>query len=166
MPLQKVKSARVITVSADSFVGDKGLLFFDEDVPTLRLGDGITPGGIVISTGGGSTSSYVLPIASPTVLGGIKIGSNLTISPDGVLSVSSGTAAAFKTIVVNTSTSLIAQGEDTVEFIAGAGISITGNPSGSPYKTITFSSSAFGNIDGGGPDSVYGGVALIDGGGI
>ena len=39
------------------------------------------------STGGGS---YELPIASSTVLGGIKVGQNLTIAADGVLSASGG----------------------------------------------------------------------------
>ena len=45
-----------------------------------------------ISTGGQST--YILPIASETILGGIKIGDNLVINEDGVLSaVAGGTGA-------------------------------------------------------------------------
>ena len=42
---------------------------------------------------------YVLPIASPTVLGGIKVGANLTINQSGVLSAVSGggsSAITFK----------------------------------------------------------------------
>jgi hypothetical protein len=44
-------------------------------------------------------SSYVLPIASPSVLGGIKIGANLTIDGSGVLSgPSSGTVTLGVTL--------------------------------------------------------------------
>lgn len=46
MPVQKVKSGRIITVQADTYVGDKGTIFFDESVPYLRLSDGVTPGGL------------------------------------------------------------------------------------------------------------------------
>lgn len=166
MPIQKVKSGRVITVNADSFVGDKGLLFYDEDVPVLRLGDGVTPGGVIVSSGGGTTSTYILPIASTSTLGGIKIGANLTISPDGVLSINTGASSAFKTIAVGTNTNLIASGEDTVQFISGAGILITASSTSSPYKSVTFSALAIGNIDGGAPDSVYGGIIGVDGGEI
>lgn len=38
---------------------------------------------------GGGSSGYVLPIASADTLGGIKIGENLTIEPDGTLNASS-----------------------------------------------------------------------------
>jgi hypothetical protein len=38
----------------------------------------------------GSTASYILPTASATVLGGVKVGTNLSINGSGVLSASSG----------------------------------------------------------------------------
>lgn len=49
MPIQKIKSGRVITVTSDEFIGDKGTIFYDEDTGELKLSDGITPGGIPIS---------------------------------------------------------------------------------------------------------------------
>jgi len=45
-----------------------------------------------VGTGGGGGSSYVLPNASATVLGGIKVGTNLSIDVNGVLS---ATASAY-----------------------------------------------------------------------
>ena len=35
--------------------------------------------------GGGGGSSYVLPVATENKLGGIKVGNNLNIEPDGTL---------------------------------------------------------------------------------
>ena len=50
----------------------------------------IGQGNVEISGGGGGgavvQNPYTLPVASGTTLGGIKVGSNLTISPDGTLS--------------------------------------------------------------------------------
>jgi len=55
-------------------------------VATLTLTDGgqlvITP-----SSGGGGGGGYVLPVATTTVLGGVKQGNNVTIDASGVLSV-------------------------------------------------------------------------------
>ena len=45
------------------------------------------------NTGGGG-GGYVLPVATANRLGGIKVGSGLTITNDGVLSTSGGTAPA------------------------------------------------------------------------
>lgn len=42
--------------------------------------------GVTVSTTSGGGSSYTLPTASSTVLGGIKVGSNLSIDSNGVLS--------------------------------------------------------------------------------
>jgi len=41
------------------------------------------------------SSSYTLPVASPTVLGGIKVGANLSIDAGGVLSASGGSGMAI-----------------------------------------------------------------------
>jgi hypothetical protein len=199
MPIQKIKSGRVITLPLDSFVGDKGVIFYDEDIGNLRLGDGITPGGQPLNSGnyilpaattstlGGvkiganisiapdgtisvsSASSYVLPAATTSTLGGVKIGANLTISPDGTLNAAStGTSISdtFKTIVASSGSNLVANGEDILNFIAGQGITITANPDDDPYQSITIESFGFGNLDGGLPDSNYGGGLVFDGGGV
>jgi hypothetical protein len=84
MPIQKIKSGRVLSPDLEEFIGNKGQLFYDEDTGELRLSDGETPGGISVSGGGGG--GYVLPTASTTVKGGVKIdGITITIS-NGVIS--------------------------------------------------------------------------------
>lgn len=60
MPIQKIKSGRVITVTADEYVADVGIIFYNEDVGDLRLGDGITPGGIPIGGGEFTGDIYFL----------------------------------------------------------------------------------------------------------
>ena len=92
----------------NSYVGPAGELVMDTDAKALVMQDGETVGGVRFSStlvatsehdglmsasdkekldsipvGGGS--SYTLPMASTTVLGGIKVGTNLSIS-NGVLS--------------------------------------------------------------------------------
>lgn len=86
MPIQKIKSGRIITTLVNNFVGDKGTIFFDEDIPELRLSDGSTPGGILI-TGGGGTGTFTLLTATTTRLGGVKIGANIIVSSSGTISV-------------------------------------------------------------------------------
>lgn len=164
MPIQKIKSGRVITVDAVTFVGDKGTIFYDEDTPELRLSDGVTPGGILITTGGGGGGSYVLPIASTSTLGGIKVGNNLTISPDGTLSAVGSVSDSFKTFKVAGESDLVASGTDAVEFVAGSGITINTSATSSPYKTMTISSMGIPNIDGGFPSDIYSPEMIADGG--
>lgn len=84
MTIQKIKSGRVITVDAEEFVGDRGVIFYNESIGDLRLGDGVTPGGQLLNLGG--TSTYVLPVATTSTLGGIKVGENLNIDENGILS--------------------------------------------------------------------------------
>jgi len=86
MPVQKIKSGRIITVQASTYVGDKGIIFYDEDTPELRLSDGFTPGGIPF-TGGGGTGTFTLLTATTVRLGGVKIGANIIAAPDGTISV-------------------------------------------------------------------------------
>jgi hypothetical protein len=52
MAIYKIKAGQVITVNADEFVGNAGTIFYD-DTGVLRLSDGVTPGGVPISTQGG-----------------------------------------------------------------------------------------------------------------
>lgn len=166
MPVQKIKSGRIITVQASTYVGDKGIIFYDEDTPQLRLSDGITPGGIPI-IGGGGTGTFVLVTATTTRLGGIKVGANLTIEPDGTLSANTATVGvsdSFNTIKVLNQPDIIAVGADIIEFVAGSGILIETSATSTPYKTMTINSSGVPNLDGGHPDSVYDLSIFADGG--
>ena len=63
---------------------------------------------------------YTLPVASATTLGGVKVGANLTITPDGVLNATGG------------------GGGGGTEYVAGEGIVISGNTiSTDPTKVPT-----------------------------
>jgi hypothetical protein len=114
-----------------------------------------------------ATSTYALTTASSTVLGGIKVGNNLSITPDGTLNANTttGTANAFRTIKVEGQTDIVASSEDTVEFVGGNGITIHTDPGAAPNKTVTFYANMSPNLDGGFPDTFYGGVLAMDGGG-
>lgn len=54
----------------------------------------ILPGAVVEGLEGGGGSTYTLPAASASVLGGIKVGSGLSVTADGVLSADGITPAA------------------------------------------------------------------------
>jgi hypothetical protein len=102
--------------SATTYLAGDGVVFFDS-TGVLRLGDGRTPGGKIltaggVSTGTGTSGTVNLIPATTTTLGGIIVGNNLTITTSGLLS------------------------------------------------------AVIGNIDGGVPNSVYGGLTAIDGGSI
>jgi hypothetical protein len=128
MPVQKIKSGRIITVQAETYVGDKGTIFYDEFTPELRLSDGITPGGILFTGGGGGTGTYVLVTATNVRLGGIKVGSGLSITGDGTLS-----AIATSTYVLVTATNVRLGG-----IKVGSGLSITGDGTLSAISTSSY----------------------------
>lgn len=58
-----------------------------------------SPQAIEIEIGGASSGGY-LPIASETVLGGIKVGANLKIDAGGVLSVDTATLIDYVDTVI------------------------------------------------------------------
>jgi hypothetical protein len=58
MAIYKIKAGQIITVNADNYVGTEGMIFYD-DTGVLRLSDGVTPGGNIITGGGnGSGDGY------------------------------------------------------------------------------------------------------------
>ena len=69
-------------------------------------GDGVTSTAYnhIEIAGGGGGGGYTLPVATDTVLGGVKIGDNLTITDDGVLSATGGGGAGYTLPVATTST--------------------------------------------------------------
>lgn len=52
--------------------------------------------GSYVGTGGGSGEGYTLPPASATTLGGVKIGSGINVTPDGVISANGGGGAPYE----------------------------------------------------------------------
>ena len=89
------------------------------------------------TAGGG----YTLPTASAVTLGGIKIGSGLSIDGNGVVTASGGGGGSqnvFSTIAVSGQNNVVADSTtDTLTLVAGSNMTITTNDSS---DTITFAS--------------------------
>ena len=91
----------------------------------------------------GVTGTYTLPTASSTILGGVKVGSNLTISGDGTLAAQTGASVnCFSTIAISGQNSVTADSNnDTLTLAAGTGITLATNASS---DTITINASGGG----------------------
>jgi len=171
MTIQKIRSSRVNTIEADQFTGEKGMIFYNEKLGDLRVSDGKTVGGILLSNGSGS-GSYNLPIATENRLGGVKIGNNITIT-NGIISVTAPpTDISQLTDTTNLLTSnLISENDGTIISSHTYSINFTGNgvtaTAINDAVTVEINTMAMtGNLDGGYPFSVYGGIQAIDGGTI
>ena len=70
MAFRKIE-AGLVQSSVDNFIGKRGTLFYDVSDGVLRISDGTTPGGTIVS--GGAGGDYTLPTATTTVKGGVKI---------------------------------------------------------------------------------------------
>lgn len=89
MAFRKIE-AGLVHAPVDEFIGKTGTIFYDNDLGDFRISDGVTPGGIALSFGGGGGGNYTLPTASTTVKGGVKIdGTTIAISNQ-VISVVNG----------------------------------------------------------------------------
>ena len=83
MTIYRIKAGRKPDVNIDDFIGETGTIWYDETTAEMRIYNG-QPGGTPFNLGGTGTS-YHLPIASPFRLGGVKVGTGLTIDADGAL---------------------------------------------------------------------------------
>ena len=106
------------------------------------------------TAGGG----YTLPTASANTLGGIKIGSGLSIDGNGVVTASGGGGGGsqnlFSTIAVSGQSNVVADStSDTLSLVAGSNMTITTNASG---DSITFASTG----GGGGSQNVFSTIAV------
>lgn len=81
MTIRKLRAGRVAGGNANTWVGENGTIFYDEETGQLKISDGNTPGGHYIQ----------LVIGSSTQLGGLKPDSSFGVSPDGTLSLNAGT---------------------------------------------------------------------------
>jgi hypothetical protein len=80
MAFRKIE-AGLVHADVDDFIGKQGTIFYDNGLGDFRISDGVTPGGIALSFGGGNGGTYTLPTATTTVKGGVKIdGSTITIA--------------------------------------------------------------------------------------
>jgi hypothetical protein len=157
-----VQAQNVSTASGVTLVGDSGATTGIIKIKQIVAGSGITVandanGNLEIS---GAGSSYVLPVATTSVLGGVKQGSGVTIAGDGTLSVTgavtsvSGQTGAVTVLASDNNaasgTSLIANsGAATADIklrtlVAGTNVTITSdansnlviNSSGSSSYTL------------------------------
>lgn len=104
MTIKKIQAGRISTVTADQYVGEHGTIFYNEELGDLRLSDGITFGGIPLTTGGSTTLPVTFEILSknlksyPYVINrsGAQISSVVYTAPD--------TTTITKTLVYSGST--------------------------------------------------------------
>lgn len=131
--IQKLFTSYKARNDGDTRIGELNRIWYDSTTNSFRVQLDDTPGGTLISGGGGT----------------------------------GGDSNSFKTIRVSGFEDLVASTADTIEFVAGPGMTLITDPMGSPNKKLTFQASIQGSIiDSGGPYSTYGGVAPIDAGGI
>ena len=90
---QKLYTSRTNSLDANTYVGEAGRLFYDEPTtthtaPILRYSDGVTPGGIPITTGGSSGGGYTDANVT-TLLNTTGISGNIIPSEDNTYSLGS-----------------------------------------------------------------------------
>jgi Collagen triple helix repeat (20 copies) len=91
--IEKVFTSFHNTGTGNTRIGELNRIWYDSITNTFRIQlDKTTPGGTIIGGSGGG--SYTLPTASTTVLGGVKIGSNITINA-GVISVAAPFSGSY-----------------------------------------------------------------------
>lgn len=97
----------------------------------------------------GITGTYTLPTASATILGGVKVGTNLSINGDGVLSAVTGANVnCFSNIAISGQTTVSADSNsDTLTLVAGTGITLTTNATSDTITIDAAASSSYGDSD-------------------
>ena len=50
MPIRKFRASRVNSITANEFVGQQGDVFYDESTGQFRVSNGVSPGGVIVST--------------------------------------------------------------------------------------------------------------------
>lgn len=106
--------------NASTYVAHKGLLFYDEVIGTLRLGDGITAGGIPAG----------ISVATTTTIGGIKAGAGVVVGSDGLVTLdAAGLPISFGDFYANANNlSTINTNEDFNILSNGTGtVNVVGN---------------------------------------
>jgi len=103
-----------------AYVGQIGRLFYDNTDGILKISDGTTPGGVKIT----------YPVATETIIGGIKAGPGANVSVDGTLTIdTAGLPLSFGDFTANENTlTLVNSDQDIVLITQGdAEIQLVGN---------------------------------------
>lgn len=154
MPIRKIKAGLVLTKEVDEFIGEPGYIFYDVDTNgdlTLRLSDGLTPGGVNMSSGGSGTSGLnvigddssgsLLNLASGTPdlkftgTGGVTVSVDddvVTIDGSGVSGSGGGTLSMFADDSTNMEIDLATQ-----DLQVSGGNSITTSTSSTQTLTVS-----------------------------
>ena len=134
MTIRKLRAGRVPNVTADTWVGEIGTLFYDEATGQFKIADGVTPGGHYVN----------LVVATTSQLGGIKAGPGANVSNDGTLTIdTAGLPLSFgdfsaiggnlSVVNSNENMNLITNGSGNVNIIGNLQLFSTG--SGYVYPT-------------------------------
>lgn len=102
MPIQKIKSGRIITTAVDDYVGDSGTIFYDETVGDLRLSDGVTPGGVPLLLGGGTGASFkTIKVDGQADLVADSEDTIEIVAGSGIFIETSATSSPYKTLTIS-----------------------------------------------------------------
>ena len=159
MSIQKLFGSRRPNVSATTYVGSHGNLFYDEATGLLRISDGVTPGGHVLT----------INPATTTVVGGIKAGAGANVSIDGTLTIDTTglplsignlyiTAANISTTNANQDLNLLTNGTGNINLIGNLRVQTT---SAGLYSTPVFEVDNRGNLTVNGNLITNGGTYLV-----
>ena len=101
MPIQKIKSGRIITTAVNDYVGDSGTIFYDETTGDLRLSDGVTPGGVPLLLGGGGASFKTIKVDGQADLVADSEDTIEIVAGNGIFIETSATSVPYKTLTIS-----------------------------------------------------------------
>lgn len=158
---QKIKSQWTNNLQANTYVAPYGLMFFDTYDGVLRLGDGSTPGGQIVVTGGGGNGTPAAPNQSIQFNNGGVFGGNVALTFDSANAVLSLTGLANITGNITATDTITASNTVQANVISAQnGLLLNANTVAQSYTIPT----GF-NAVSGGPVTVPGGVVVdsVDG---
>lgn len=125
---QKIFSSRLNNQPASTYVGESGRIFYHEDTGELRLSDGVTPGGLPIAGGSGSSSIQLIGdvTASGTTGANTTVTLNTVNADVGIF----GSATSIPVFTVNAK-GLITSASNVSVSIPSGNITLIGDATGS-----------------------------------
>jgi hypothetical protein len=114
MAIYEFFTSRNNGANVSTYVGQAGRLFYDGGTGVLKISDGVTPGG----------SNIQLPVATTTLLGGIKAGAGANVAADGTLTIdTSGLPLSIGNLQIDDTTIKTLQPNDDLYLVSNG----TGN---------------------------------------
>ena len=109
MTIHKLKSIKILGVNTDEYTGSAGTIFYDDEDGALRLSDGDTLGGILLSSGTGTAGNTLINGSKTVSLGSTGIltlpsssylestDTNLKVGAQGTVTIRSNAASNLTT---------------------------------------------------------------------